>query len=1052
MVVYGGRSTAGNYLADTWVLQYSQQEGAEPYLYSWELISGGPGDRYGHVAVSGWSDNSMIVFGGRDNGQIVSNKVYRFRPFGSSWTWDPELDQSGVSPGPRWQHAVAWDDFNQRMILFGGRSQFGIADDYVYDLKVAGNTATWRRLTTLGTGPGPREGHTIVWDTESYSRTGLGSGWQRLILFGGKDAAGARKNDAWILWFNNDQTTMTWESVPGCPTNCPPSARTRHAAFWDFTRLSMVVVGGDAGEPNSSNELWELRTPVYGSSALNWSAAPDFIPDPGPGLAGQTVVRTNFEIVAQPELFDPQTGQYSDAFSRKIQQPYYPQMFVLPSGNLLYPAINNYTFVLNPTSGVWSIIGATGDRDFLGDAAAMYRPGKVVKAGYDGIVSPDKKTARLEVNGLDQTAGWVQGQDMQASRMHHNLTILPNGKVIVTGGHSQQPEIWDPDQDPSSWWSSYPNLAPNPAIRDYHSTALLLPDGRILTAGGQGTGDETLKATIFCPPYLFDPNGRLVDDQAVQAAYKRPEIAGLPCRVNYAAEFEVRSPQALDVATAGKAALIRPGAVTHGFDENQRYVPLAITDCPSGNRLRVTAPANGNLAPPGDYLLFLVSSVGVPSIAQWIRLGTASAPLNSVPWNCNDVTSPAIPSGVTVDLISDTQIWLYWTAPGDDGTAGGVVTEYDLRASTLQPIYDNGSLCAGYPRGVVPAEPGPLSGPNLLQDGKLTGLWPCTQYRVAVKARDEKDNWGPISTEKLTGTMCGGGGGEEFSARSLNPGTSALRQAQAFGSDRIATGSCMIEFMPAGETLRLQVVSLSDEQASAIFGDDSCGILVQEPATQGWRTTARRFAAPTNTGFGLRGFGRPARYFFRGGNAFQQALGTVASGASGEVFRVTAARHSRLGDQTGVMQASDETTLPVVGGDTLSVTYAKGPGSPDDAGDWFVLVGPTASAARTSRHRPSTERAVPGALAEFALEAGEPNPFAGTTTIHFSLAQTEQVRLEVFDLLGRRMEVLADSSYPAGRHAAVWNAREQKHAPAGIYLCRLTAGEFRAQRTLVKLP
>jgi len=64
--------------------------------------------------------------------------------------------------------------------------------------------------------------------------------------------------------------------------------------------------------------------------------------------------------------------------------------------------------------------------------------------------------------------------------------------------------------------------------------------------------------------------------------------------------------------------LIRNGAVTHAFDENTRYVPLTFQQVAGG--LTVTAPANGNIAPPGFYMLFLVNNSGVPSVAPFVQV------------------------------------------------------------------------------------------------------------------------------------------------------------------------------------------------------------------------------------------------------------------------------------------------------------------------------------------------------------------------------------------------------------------------------------------------
>jgi hypothetical protein len=64
--------------------------------------------------------------------------------------------------------------------------------------------------------------------------------------------------------------------------------------------------------------------------------------------------------------------------------------------------------------------------------------------------------------------------------------------------------------------------------------------------------------------------------------------------------------------------LIRTGAVTHFFDQNTRFVPVSFQQTSGG--LTLTAPATSNLAPPGYYMLFVVNSNGVPSIAPFVQL------------------------------------------------------------------------------------------------------------------------------------------------------------------------------------------------------------------------------------------------------------------------------------------------------------------------------------------------------------------------------------------------------------------------------------------------
>jgi len=119
-----------------------------------------------------------------------------------------------------------------------------------------------------------------------------------------------------------------------------------------------------------------------------------------------------------------------------------------------------------------------------------------------------------------------------------------------------------------------------------------------------------LNAEIYSPPYLFKG--------------ARPTVTSAPSTLGYGSQFAVQTP---DAANISSVALLRLGSVTHAFNENQRYVPLTFTA--STGSVNVTAPANGNLAPPGHYMLFLVNSNGVPSVATFVQMvtsGTAPGP------------------------------------------------------------------------------------------------------------------------------------------------------------------------------------------------------------------------------------------------------------------------------------------------------------------------------------------------------------------------------------------------------------------------------------------
>ncbi|HEY4648649.1 MAG TPA: galactose oxidase early set domain-containing protein, partial [Gemmatimonadales bacterium] len=218
-------------------------------------------------------------------------------------------------------------------------------------------------------------------------------------------------------------------------------------------------------------------------------------------------------------------------------------------------------------------------------------------------------TSTAELIDLNQPQpSWRYTESMRYARRQFNATLLPDGQVLATGGTSA-PGFSDPGGavHAAELWSPVTGqwrvLASNQTTRVYHSTTLLLPDGRVLHSGsGDGPGlPRELNAEIFSPPYLFRG--------------ARPQLQEAPAQAGFGENFLVSSPDALKVV---RVTLVRLGSVTHGFDQSQRFVELSFRRVAGG--LSVQAPISGAMAPPGPYLLTLLNDTDVPSTSTVILI------------------------------------------------------------------------------------------------------------------------------------------------------------------------------------------------------------------------------------------------------------------------------------------------------------------------------------------------------------------------------------------------------------------------------------------------
>ncbi len=292
----------------------------------------------------------------------------------------------------------------------------------------------------------------------------------------------------------------------------------------------------------------------------------------------------------------------------------YPRLHLLPNGKLFLADVRHgssaavlpQTQIFDPTTDVWTPLGTPLFGARGASVTSVLLPGlhQVLDAG--GSDETGKVTASAEIIDLAApTPNWRSTAPMNVARHWANGVLLPDGTVLVVGGSKhggyggpvREAESFDPVTE--TWTAMASQAAP----RAYHSIALLLPDGRVLSAGGD-KGKYRFTGEVFSPPYLFKG--------------PRPTITEAPAVVTYGQGFQVRTPDADSIA---RVALVRPGSVTHSIDMDQRYVDLTFGSADGGTALDVVAPVDGNTAPPGWYMLFVVSADGVPSVASWVHIG-----------------------------------------------------------------------------------------------------------------------------------------------------------------------------------------------------------------------------------------------------------------------------------------------------------------------------------------------------------------------------------------------------------------------------------------------
>jgi galactose oxidase len=302
------------------------------------------------------------------------------------------------------------------------------------------------------------------------------------------------------------------------------------------------------------------------------------------------------------------------AANEAVNNGYYPWIHPTPSGDAIVTGPEPELARLNLSGeGSWTRLEVPRDGiSRLYGNSVPFAPGQALIVGGGDSSS---------VNVLDfRQSGEVSvapNAPMNVSRLYQNSVLLPTGEVLVVGG---QAKYFNGDRNavlrPESWSPISRQFTPRAAqqiMRLYHSTAVLLPDGRVLSAGGGAGGNFSARfnAELFTPWYLFKPDG---SGQLAQ----RPSILEVPSVLEYGQAFRLVSREAKRIS---RVTWIRLSTTTHAFDSGQRFFEIPLQRSNSApDVLRLVAPTSPTLMPPGHYLLTIIEGSGVPSVSSIVQL------------------------------------------------------------------------------------------------------------------------------------------------------------------------------------------------------------------------------------------------------------------------------------------------------------------------------------------------------------------------------------------------------------------------------------------------
>lgn len=365
----------------------------------------------------------------------------------------------------------------------------------------------------------------------------------------------------------------------------------------------------------------------------------------------ELITQIKRRIVSRQEVYHSNRQQW-EIMKAQRDFPLYPRLHLLPDGDVFYTGISNTHYFVpgrypsarwNQQTGEWTEVGGRHQYENREEGISLllalrpphYRPQILIAGGgshnlsrvimtilrsigkdswsrkFDFLTKVQDSVEFIDLSEPDPK--WQTISSMHFPRIHANGVLLPDGKVVVVGGMSKyeqiegthiakypvlQAEMYEPE---SRTWTL---LASQQKARVYHSTAILLPDGRVISMGSNPYAkmiEETIE--IFSPPYLFQG--------------ERPVIVQHPARVSHNQPFTIKVSQARQV---GQVVLMRPEVLTHVTNTDQRLLELTFKVL-NDEKLEVQGPGNTAHMPQGYCLLFVLNNDGVPSIGKFVKVG-----------------------------------------------------------------------------------------------------------------------------------------------------------------------------------------------------------------------------------------------------------------------------------------------------------------------------------------------------------------------------------------------------------------------------------------------